>query len=75
MERRGRIRFRENVTVWFDQYDLLYYELIYEMEDDADKTPATVVYQLLDEIDDLRCHSAQHDPVDDPEGCLNTCLR
>ena len=69
------IRFRENVSVWFDQYALPYHELIYQMELDVDKTPATVVHQLLDEIDDLQVsmEALNMTLLTTLEGCLNTC--
>ena len=69
------IRFRENITVWFDQYDLPYHGLIMEMEHNVDKTPATVVYQLLDEIDDLQVsmEALNMTLLTTLEGCLNTC--
>ena len=69
------IRFRENVSVWFDQYGLPYHVLIYEMELEVDKTPATVVHQLLDEIDDLQVsmEALNLTLLTTLEGCLSTC--
>jgi len=69
------IRFRENVSVWFDQYGLPYHELIYQMELDTERTPAMVVHHLLDEIDDLQIsmEALNMTLLTTLEGCLNTC--
>ena len=69
------IRFRENVSVWFDQYGLPYHELIYQMELDTERTPGMVVHHLLDEIDDLQIsmEALNMTLLTTLEGCLNTC--
>jgi hypothetical protein len=69
------IRFRENVSIWLDQYDLPYHEVIYQMELDAERTPAMVVHHLLDEIDDLQIsmEALNMTLLTTLEGCLNTC--
>ena len=69
------IRFRENVSIWLVQYDLPYHEVIYQMELDAERTPAMVVHHLLDEIDDLQIsmEALNMTLLTTLEGCLNTC--
>ena len=65
---------RENVSVWFDQYALPY-ELIYQMELDVDKTPATWFTNCRTKSTIFRCPEALNMTLlTTLEGCLNTCL-